>query len=162
VKSRALEEFLKKARIAFTVFQHPEGFTAQHEAALSHIPGRSWAKTVVCVAGEEPILAVVPAHLRVDLEVLRMLAGASTMRLASEDEFAGEWPDCEPGATLPFVTRRTLRVFVDQSFVGEPEMTFTAGTHTAAIRMHYWDFVELTQPTVGRFAGGSNLAVAVI
>jgi Ala-tRNA(Pro) deacylase len=152
VLSRAVDEFLRKARIPFTVFRHPEGFSAQHEAALSHVPGRSWAKTVVCVAENEPILAVLPAHTMVDLELLRALAGVATLRLAAEQEFADEWPDCEPGATLPFATRRTLRVFVDQSFVGEPEMVFTAGTHTGGIRIHYWDFVELAHPVVGRFA----------
>jgi len=152
VRSRVVDDFLKKARIPFTVFHHPQAFTAQHEAALSHISGKSWAKTVVCLADGEPILAVLPAHLMVDLVLLRTLAGVATLRLALEREFADEWPDCEPGATMPFGTRRSLRVFVDQSLVGEPEMVFTAGSHTDAIRMHYWDFAELTRPIVGRFA----------
>jgi len=40
-------------------------------------------------------------------------------------------------------------VFVDRSFVGDPEMVFSAGSHTDAIRMHYSDFAELTRPVVG-------------
>jgi Ala-tRNA(Pro) deacylase len=43
------------------------------------------------------------------------------------------------------------RVFVDQCLVGEAEMVFNAGTHTDAIRMHYWDFAELAHPVVGVF-----------
>ena len=152
MRPRAVDEFLKNARIPFTTFQHPPAFTAQHEAAVSHISGHSWAKTVACIADDRPILAVLPAHLKVNLDELRALAGAEKLRLASEPEVADIWPDCELGATLPFVTRWNLRVFVDRSFVGEPEMVFSAGTHTDAIRIHYWDFHELTRAIVGQFA----------
>jgi Ala-tRNA(Pro) deacylase len=148
----AVDEFLKRARIPFTAFRHPEAFTAERQAALSHVRGQSWAKTVVCVADDHLMLAVLPAHLKVNLDTLRALVPATTVRLASEQELAGIWPDCEPGATLPFATRSPMRVFVDQSLVGDPEMVFCAGTHTDAIRIHYWDFHELTQPTVGQFA----------
>jgi Ala-tRNA(Pro) deacylase len=149
VRPRSLDEFLKNAHIPFTTFRHAAAFSAQHEAAVSHVPGRSWAKTVICFAGEEPIAAVVPAHLMVDLERLRVLACAAALRLACEKELADFCPDWELGAVSPFMSQLRLRVFVDQSFVGEPEMVFSAGTHTDAIRIHYGDFAELTHPVVG-------------
>jgi Ala-tRNA(Pro) deacylase len=149
LRPRSLDECLKRAHVPFTAFQHPAGFTAQKAAALSHVPGRSWAKTVVCVADNDLVLAVVPAYLMVDLERLCVLADAAHIRLASEQELVDLCPGCELGAISPFVTRETLRVFVDRSFVGEPEMVFTAGTHTDAIRMHYGDFAELTHALVG-------------
>ena len=149
MRARSLDEFLKNAHVPFTAFRHPSGFGAQYEAALSHVPGRSWAKTVICFADDQIVAAVVPAHLMVDLERLRVLAGAATLRLAREVELTDLCPDGEPGAVSPFTDRCRLRVFVDRSFVGEPEMVFNAGTHTDAIRLHYWDFAELTQPTVG-------------
>jgi Ala-tRNA(Pro) deacylase len=152
MRPRAVDEFLRKARIPFTVFRHPAAFTAQRQAALSHVSGRSWAKTIVCFADDEPILAILPAHLRVNLEQLRMLVAAEKLRLACEHEIANVWPDCELGATSPFATKWDLRVFVDRSLVGEPEMVFSAGTHTDAICLHYWDFAELARPVVGSFA----------
>jgi len=36
--------------------------------------------------------------------------------------------------------------------VGEPEMVFSAGTHTDAIRLHYGDFADLIHPVVGAIA----------
>jgi Ala-tRNA(Pro) deacylase len=149
VRPRPLDEFLKKAHVPFTAFRHPAAFGAEHEAALSHVSGRSWAKTVICIADEEPILAVVPAHLMVNMEALRLLAVVTTVRLASEQELAALSPDCEIGAISPFSICRTLRVFVERSLVGEPDLVFNAGTHTDAIRMHYGDFAELTRPVVG-------------
>lgn len=158
MRLRSLDDALRAARIPYTAFRHPAAVTAQREAAASHVPGRSWAKIVVCFADEELILAVVPAHFMVDLEELRVLSGAGAMRLAREPEFAGLYPDSEPGAVPPFGNRFGQRVFVDKSLVGEAEMVFNAGTHTDAIRMHYGDFAVLTQPTVGGFgrpvAGG--------
>jgi Ala-tRNA(Pro) deacylase len=149
VRPRSLDEFLRKAHVPFTTFRHAPAFSAQEKAACAHVPGRSWAKTVICFAESEPVMAVVPAHLKVDLDRLRALANASTLRLAREQELADLWPDCEPGATLPFADRANLRVFVDESFVGEPEMVFVAGTHTDAIRIHYGDFADLTRAVAG-------------
>lgn len=149
MRPRPLDEFLKKARVPFTAFRHPPAFSAQREAALSHVPGRSWAKTVICFADEEPVLAVVPAHLLVDLEALRLLAVATTLRLACEQELIDLCLGCEVGAISPFSISRNLPVFVDRSLVGDPELVFNAGTHTDAIRMHYGDFAELTRPIVG-------------
>jgi Ala-tRNA(Pro) deacylase len=152
VRARSLDVLLRNAHVPFTAFRHPNAFGAQYEAALSHVSGRSWAKTVICFADDHPVAAVVPAHLLVDLERLRALIGAATLRLAVEAELADLCPDAELGAISPFVTERTLRVCVDSSFVGDPEMVFSAGTHTDAIRIHYWDFVELVRPTVGAIA----------
>src|SRR5206468_3656586 len=76
VRPRSLDDFLKHAHVPFTCFQHAAAFSAQQQAALSHVPGRSWAKTVICFAGDEAIAAVVPAHLKVDLDALRALANA--------------------------------------------------------------------------------------
>ena len=152
MRPRSLDSFLHDARVPFTTFRHPPAFTAQEEAAVSHVPGCCWAKIVVCVADEELILAVLPAHRMVDLEALRLLAGTWTVRLAREREFARSYPDCEPGAMPPFGALYQQRVFVDQSLVGEAEMVFNAGTHTDAIRMHYGDFAELAAPIVGAFA----------
>jgi Ala-tRNA(Pro) deacylase len=106
----------------------------------------------VCLADEQFVLAVVPAHRRVDVEALRLLAGALNVRVARESEFSPCYPDCELGAMPPFGALYHQRVFVDQSLVGEAEMCFDAGTHTDAIRMHYGDFAELARPTVGAFA----------
>jgi len=152
MRPRSLDEFLHKARIPYTTFRHAPAFTAMHAAAASHVPGISWAKTVVCMADREVLLAVVPAHYTVDLERLREIAAATTLRLASAREVAELYPDCEEGTMPPFGQLYLQRVFVEECFVGDPEMVFHAGTHTDCIRMHYGDFADVAQPVVGRFS----------
>ena len=152
MRPHSLDEFLKNAHVPYTAFQHAAAFSAQRVAALSHVPGRSWAKTVICFASDEPIAAVIPAHLHVDFERLCLLASVPTLRLACERELGELCPDYELGAVSPFTSQWRLRVFVDRSFVGEPEMVFSAGTHTDAIRLHYGDFADLIHPVVGAIA----------
>ncbi len=157
MRPRSLDEFLTKSRIPYTTFRHPPAFTAMHAAAVSHVPGRSWAKTVVCMADAEPILAVVPAHYTIELDRLRELAGAQSLRLADPREITELYPDCEEGAMPPFGELYLQRVFVDESFVGDPEMVFNAGTHTDCIRMHYGDFEDVARPVVGHFSRPRHL-----
>ena len=144
-------ELLKRERVPYTCFRHVPAYTAQEEAAVSHIPQRCWAKVVICIADDQPVQAVLPAHHMVDLEQLRVLANAMALRLALEDEIAGLHPECEVGAMPPFGATYGHQVFVDRTLVGEPEMVFNAGTHTEAICMHYGDFADLAKPTVGAF-----------
>lgn len=144
-------EALKRERMPYVVFRHPPAYTAQETAAVAHVRGRSAVKVVICVADGEPVQALVPAHYLVDLERLRQLAGAAALRLATEAEIAVLYPDFEVGAVPPFGTLYGHRVFVEQCFVGEPEMWFNAGTHTESICMHYADLAEMVRPVVGAF-----------
>ena len=150
----SIAELLRRERIPYTWFRHAAAYTAQEQAAASHVLGQCWAKVVVFIADDRPVQAVLPASCTVDFEQLRATASAGTLRLAREDEMAALYPDCEVGAMPPFGAIYGHRVFVDRQLVGEPEMVFTAGTHTDAIRMHYGDFAEVAKPTVGIFAAG--------
>jgi Ala-tRNA(Pro) deacylase len=146
-----LAEVLKRERMPYVTFRHPQAYTALEQAQVSHIRGRCAAKVVICFADDQPLQAVVPAHYLVDLEKLRVMAGAGSIRLGREDEIATLYPEFEVGAMPPFGTLYGHRVFVEECFVGEPEMVFNAGTHTDCICMHYSDFAEMVKPVVGAF-----------
>ncbi len=134
-----------------TVLTHRTAFTAQEEAAATHVPGRQWAKTVICLADGQPVLAVLPAHHMVDLERLRFLAAASEMRLATESELRKLYPSFETGAVPPFGPMFGQRTFVDRVIAQDDEIVFHAGTHVDAVRMRYVDFAALSSPLVGEF-----------
>jgi len=148
---RSIEAFLEQNRIPFTTFGHPAAFTAQEQAAAAHVPGWHWAKSVVCIADGTPVFAVLPAPCVVDFERLRRLIGAEQIRLATEDEIARLFPDCERGAAPPFGVLYGYPVFIDSRLVGEPEMVVEGGRRTSAICMHYGDFAEVAHPVVGSF-----------
>lgn len=147
----SIREFLQSRNAEFRVITHPTAYTAQEEAAVTHVPGRQWAKTVVCIAGDERILAVLPAHYSVDLERLQQLAGTPPLRLATENEIAGLYPGCEAGAMPPLGPLYGQRVFVDQAIADDPEVVFNAGTHVDAVRMRAETLIALAGATVGKF-----------
>ena len=150
--TEVVQEFLRQANVAYSVFPHPPAYTAQEEAAVTHISGRDWAKPVVFFADGQPIQAVVPADLVVDLEQLLLLTGAERLRLATEDELAALYPDCEPGAMPPLGPLYNQPVFVDIALASEPQVVFNGGTHGDAVCMRYDDFAALARPVVGSFA----------
>ena len=130
--TKSVQESLRRANVPYSVFQQPVAYTAQEEAAVTHVPGRDWAKTVVCIADGEPILAVLPADRIVNLEDLAALTGTHRLRLAREDELDWLFPDRERGGMPPFDPFSEQRVFADRSLAAEMHMVFNAGTHTDA------------------------------
>ena len=148
----SIHEFLREAHVPYTVVPHRPAFTAQEEAAATHVPGRDWAKVVICFVDGEPIEAVLPAPLTVNLDRLLALAGGSEIRLAQEEEMRRLFPECEPGAMPPFGPLYGQAVFVDVTLASEPEIVFNAGTHTEAIAMRWADFAKSVRPIVGKFA----------
>jgi len=148
----AIHAFLHEAHVPYTVVPHRPAFTAQAEAAATHVPGRDWAKVVACFIDGAPVEAVVPAPSIVNLEQLLALSGGREIRLAAEDELTRLFPGCEVGAMPPFGPLYGQTVYVDAVLALEPEIVFNAGTHREAIAMRWNDFVKMVNPIVGRFA----------
>jgi Ala-tRNA(Pro) deacylase len=152
-RTSAIHEFLREAHVPYAVVPHPPAFTARAEAAATHVPGRDWAKVVVCFVDGEPIEAVIPAPSMVNLDRLLELTGGSEIRLAEEDELRRLFPGCDQGAMPPLGPVYGHMVFADVSLAAEPEIVFSAGTHIDAIAMRWADFSRTVKPIVGKFAG---------
>ena len=143
-----LREFLDSHNVKYLVISHSVAYTAQGIAALAHVSGKKLAKTVMVRIDDTLAMAVIPASMHVDLEHLRLLAGARTVELASEQEFRDAFPDCETGAMPPFGNLYGMRVYADVSLAGNEEITFTAGTHRELVRMNWEDMERLVQPII--------------
>jgi Ala-tRNA(Pro) deacylase len=116
------------------------------------VPGRSWAKTVACIADGRAVLAVLPACYSVDLPRLRATIGAKDVRLAAESEMARLYPGCEVGAVPPIGGLFHQHVFVDEHLAKQPVIVFNGGSHTDAVRMRFGDFAAVARATFGDFA----------
>jgi len=147
----SVSAYLEQHGVSFSVVEHPVAFTAQEEAAATHIPGREWAKAVLCMVDDQPTLAVVPADRLVDLDRFREICGATSVRLATEAELRPLYSDCEVGAMPPLGPLYKQPVVVDTSLTSDPEIVFNGGSHHEAIRMRYGDFEELVKPRVASF-----------
>lgn len=149
--ARKLKDYLDSQKVRYQVLPHPEAYTAPEIAQSLHVPGKELAKVVIVKAGERFVMTVLPANWKVDVKRLREVFGTSHVKLATEEEFQGLFPDCQVGTMPPFGSLYGLEVYVDQSLTEDEEIVFQAGTHIETIRMRYADFADLVHPTVAEF-----------
>ena len=149
--SRTLTAYLDHERVHYDVLPHPKAFYAHTVAQMLHTPEKEMAKVVIVKVDRRFVMTVLPASWNVDLYRLRTVFDTYQVRLATENEIAGLFPDCELGAMPPFGNLYGLPVYVDQSLTEDKEIVFQAGTHSDAIRMRYWDFAALVFPVVAQF-----------
>ncbi|HXK58350.1 MAG TPA: YbaK/EbsC family protein [Acidobacteriota bacterium] len=145
---RKLKEFLDQNRVKYVTISHSLAYTAQEIAASAHVSGKEMAKTVIIKVDGRMAMAVLPASLKVDFELLADAIDANKVELATEREFKQLFPDCELGAMPPFGNLYGMDVFVAESLSEHKEIVFNAGSHTELIRMSYADFQRLVQPQV--------------
>ena len=156
----SLREYLDKQNVKYIVISHSLAYTAQGIAAITHIPGKELAKTVMVKLDGRLVMAVLPASFHVDLKLLKKKTGANDAALASESEFKGQFPECETGAMPPFGNLYGIEVFADESLTNDEEIAFNAGSHLELIRLAWKDFERLVQPTVMHLVRESTSAAA--
>jgi Ala-tRNA(Pro) deacylase len=144
--AKKLKEFLNSQSIKYVNIQHSPAYTAQEVAALAHVSGRDFAKTVIVKIDDIMTMVVLPANRKVVLSDLREMLGSDKVKLATEEEFKGRFPDCEIGAMPPFGNLYGMEVYVAPSLASEPEIAFNAGSHTEVIKLAYQDFERLIKP----------------
>jgi Ala-tRNA(Pro) deacylase len=147
-----LESLFRERGVSFDVQEHPTAFTAQTVAASEHVPGRMFAKVVMVLADGELVMLVLPAPSMVDVSKLGAVFGDKQIRLASEEDFSGAFPDCEPGAMPPFGNEYGVPVYADRTLGNIERIVFQAGSHNLTMSVAYADFERLAEPTVADIA----------
>lgn len=147
-----LKQFLEENHVKFVTIRHSPAFTAQEIAALAHVPGKELAKTVMVKIDGELAMAVLPAPDKVSAEKLRQVTGAKAVELASEDDFAEAFPNCEVGAMPPFGNLWGMHVFVEERLREDEHIAFNAGSHTELVKLSYADFERLVTPVIARLS----------
>jgi Ala-tRNA(Pro) deacylase len=143
-----LEGYLHEHTVPFQLQHHYRATTAQQVAASEHISGKMMAKVVLAFADGQLIMLVLPASHQVDFLKMALALEAHQVRLATEREFGGVFPDCEIGAMPPFGNLYGVPVYVDRALTTDEVIVFQAGTHTETIGMLYRDYAALVQPLV--------------
>ena len=138
--------YLDEHDVKYVIMQHSPAFTAQEIAEAVHVSGRHFAKSVVVKIDGRLALAVLPASDQVDLPRLTQSVGASTIELATEDEFKDRLPDCDVGAMPPFGNLFEMEVFVSPHLTASDLIAFNACTHTDVLQLPYATFARLVNP----------------
>jgi Ala-tRNA(Pro) deacylase len=138
-------QFLNEHHVPFQEVLHAPAFTAQKLARFLHISGKQVVKSVLLSGPGGCFLALLPAPAHIDLAGLAAQLGGP-VRLATEDEMADHFRDCERGSLTPFGSLYGLTTLLDDSIAPETHILFESESHAVAIRMRCRDFELLERP----------------
>jgi prolyl-tRNA editing enzyme YbaK/EbsC (Cys-tRNA(Pro) deacylase) len=129
-RSRSIDRFLREAEalgLSLEVREFPQGTRTAEDAARS-IGCRvgQIVKSLVFVAGTEPIVALTSGPNRADTARLGVLAGVPVRRAGAEEARAAT--GFAIGGTPPFGHLRRLRAFCDRDLLGFDVVWAAAGT----------------------------------
>lgn len=137
-------DYAAKAGVTLDVVRYPEGTRTAEDAARAVGCGVGQiVKSLVFVAGEEPIVALVSGANRADTDALSRLCGGVPVRRASADEVR-EATGFTIGGVPPFGHRRTLRVFIDRDLAAYGRVWAAAGTPDCVFPIEPHQLARLT------------------
>lgn len=134
--------------VAYEVHTHPRAVDAGRLADSEDVSGWDVAKPVLLRVGDQLAMAVVPGAVNVDLDKASDVLGHNDVRLATEDEFASVFTDCEVGAEPPFGSLYGVPVFLDERLRARQRMVCRDGSHTQTIALAVQDYVRVSQPEI--------------
>ena len=142
----------RQAGLEISVATFPEGtHTAADAAAAIGCEVDQIVKSLVFVADESPLIALVSGADRVDVQKLGELVGADTVRRAGGDE-ARDATGFTIGGIPPFGHARPLTVLVDRGLMGHELLWAAAGRPDAVFSVRPDDLVRASGGLVGDLA----------
>jgi Ala-tRNA(Pro) deacylase len=140
-----LTRVLDEAGASYERLPHARTESAFAEAAALGLAPADVAKTLVVVAAQGYVRAVLPASERIDLRKVRELrGGGKDVHLASEEDLARDYPEFELGAVPPIGGRRQDPLVVDRRLAEHDTLVLEAGSHDQSVRLSTHDLLRIS------------------
>jgi Ala-tRNA(Pro) deacylase len=139
-----LEDYMTRHGVRYEVMHHPHSHSSAETADLAQVPGERLAKPVLLEDDTGYVMAVLPATHTIRLGKLRRALNRQ-LRLATEDDLAPLFADCERGAIPPVGLAYGITTVVDESLADQPEVYMEAGDHETLIRVNRDGFTRLME-----------------
>jgi prolyl-tRNA editing enzyme YbaK/EbsC (Cys-tRNA(Pro) deacylase) len=147
--SRRVADAARTLGLELDIHQFPEGTkTAADAAAAIGCPVAAIVKSLVFVVGVEPVVALVPGDLMLDLTKLEGAAGTGAARRATLEEVR-DATGFAAGGTPPFGHAQTLRVFADEALRRNEPVWAAGGTPTTVFPISLEDLDRCAKPIWG-------------
>jgi len=137
-----LREYLNRWGVDYQVVPHAYTGSSQETAEAAHVPGDKLAKCVMTEDYRGYLMVVVPASHEVEFSLLDENLDRR-LELATEEELADIFVDCELGAIPPLGEAYGVDVAVDESLAECDDVYFEAGDHAELLHLRGEDFRDL-------------------
>jgi Ala-tRNA(Pro) deacylase len=145
----AVAEYLDSQGVRYEVVEHRQTFTAAAEARAAGVATDDAAKTIALRDEAGYRLAVIPASQRLDLHKVReLVGGGEQLRLATEDEMAGDFGDYELGALPPFGQMLPAPEMIDRQLLDHDRILCSGGDHRHSVLVDPKEIIRLADPQV--------------
>lgn len=137
-----LEAHLQKVGVSYDLVTHPPSNSSLQSAISAHLPAYQVAKAVIAHDGDKYCVCVMPANRRLILDWLNQRMHGR-YRLATEDEIAGIFDDCAPGAVPALGQVYGMPVIWDDELGDVQDIYLESGDHESLIHLDHGSFMTL-------------------
>jgi Ala-tRNA(Pro) deacylase len=130
----AIQEFLDERCLPYDVVEHDKTLCSSATAHASSISEDNLAKGVIIRRKDGYLMAIVPASSHIQLEKLGAWLN-QPVGLATEEEIASIFEDCERGAVPPVAAAYGLKAVMDESLEGFNDIYFEGGDHRTLVHL---------------------------
>ena len=155
-----VKTYLDKKMARYDTLVHKTVYTAYDAAQTLRQELKDIAKSLLIAADKAYVIAVVPAHMRLDLGKFKSALKVKKVSIPSEKVMLKVFR-VKPGTMTAFGGLHQIEVWVDKSLLKTKDIIISAGSFTDSVRMKVKDFIEMEQAKLANFAksGGYKLQV---
>ena len=140
--SITLQQYLEQQDIHYELVPHRHTESSMNAAGSAHIPAAKIAKPVILEDENGYLMAVVPAHHHVKINVVNRILSRK-LGLATEQELRPLFADCEEGAIPPVGQAYGIETIIDDCLGECPDLYLEAGDHEGFIHLQASSYRQL-------------------
>jgi len=140
--AQTVQHFLEQNSVEYELVTHPHSGSSHETADAAHVREDHIAKAVMVRDGADFAMIVVPAVNWVEIEHLRKELDRE-IHLATENDFAKLFSDCETGAVPPLGPAYGIETFLDEAIMSLVNVYFESGDHEHLVSVAGKDYLKL-------------------
>ena len=145
------KKYLDKKMVKYEELAHKTVYTAYDLAQTLRKELNQIAKSLLIATDKAYVIAVVPAHMRIDLGKLKKALKAKKVSIPKEQVMVKVFK-VKPGAMTAFGGLHQVEVWVDKSLLKTKDVILGAGSFTDSVRMKAKDFIKMEQAKLADFS----------
>lgn len=157
---KTTKSYLDKKMAKYDELAHKTVYTAYDLAQTLKKELNQIAKSLLIATDKAYILAVVPAHMKIDLPKLKKALKAKKISIPNEQVMVKVFK-VKPGSMTAFGGLHQVEVWADKSLLKSKDVILSAGNFTDSVRMKVKDFLNVEKAKLASFAqkGGYKLQI---
>jgi prolyl-tRNA editing enzyme YbaK/EbsC (Cys-tRNA(Pro) deacylase) len=154
------KKYLDKRLAKYEEVAHKTVYTAYDLAQTLKKELNQIAKSLLIATDKAYVLAVVPAHMKIDLKKLKKALKTNKISIPNEQVMVKVFK-VKPGAMTAFGGLHQVEVWVDKSLLKTKDVILGAGSFTDSVRMKAKDFIKMEQAKLADFAAKGGYVLQI-